>query len=134
MTLTLMLDTNAISSIIRAPDGSVAKRLRLQADGAACMSILTLAELRFGAARVSSRRISQKIDQLVEIIPALPLQPPAEDRYARIRTELEARGTPIGPMDLLIAAHALALDLTLVTANLGEFSRVPNLRVENWLD
>lgn len=134
MIFAAMLDTNIVSSIIRQPDGRAAQRLRRQAPGTACMSIVTLAELRFGAARVASVRISQKIDQLLDLVPALSLEPPAEQRYAAVRTELQRLGTPIGPMDLLIAAHALALDLTLVTANLGEFSRVPDLRVENWLD
>lgn len=134
MTFAAMLDTNIVSSIIRQPDGSAAQRLRRQASGTTCMSIVTLAELRFGAARVASVRISNKIDQLLELVPALPLETPAEDRYAEIRTELQRLGTPIGGNDLLIAAHALALDLPLVTANLGEFSRVPDLRLENWLD
>jgi tRNA(fMet)-specific endonuclease VapC len=63
----------------------------------------------------------------------LALDKEADRRYAEIRHRLEQRGTPIGPNDLLIAAHALALDLTLVTANVDEFARVPRLRVENWL-
>ncbi len=64
----------------------------------------------------------------------LPLEPPADRHYGTIRQELARQGIPIGSNDLLIAAHALALDLTVVTANAREFSRVPGLRVENWLD
>ncbi|MFB2838582.1 PIN domain-containing protein [Floridanema evergladense] len=64
----------------------------------------------------------------------LPLTPPVEQYYAEIRTELEQLGTPIGGNDLLIAAHALTLNLTVITANIREFSRVPNLKVENWLN
>ena len=64
----------------------------------------------------------------------VPFAEPADQVYAELRAHLERAGTPIGPHDLLIAAHALALDLTLVTDNLREFSRVPDLRVENWLD
>ena len=63
----------------------------------------------------------------------LALDAPAHARYGRIRAELEAAGTPIGPNDLLIAAHALAVDAVLVTANTREFLRVPGLQVENWL-
>ncbi len=63
----------------------------------------------------------------------LPLGPPTDQRYAEVRHHLARQGTPIGPNDLLIAAHTLAADLTLVTANTREFERVPSLRVENWL-
>ena len=63
----------------------------------------------------------------------LPIKPPTDARYAEIRLTLEKAGTPIGPNDLWIAAHALALDFTLVTDNITKFSRVPGLRVENWL-
>jgi tRNA(fMet)-specific endonuclease VapC len=64
----------------------------------------------------------------------LPLEPPVDLIYADIRSRLQEAGTPIGPNDLWIAAHAVALDFTLITANLGEFSRVPGLRVESWVD
>ena len=129
-----MLDTNIVSHVIRAPTGAVAQRLQSTAPGACCLSIITLAELRFGAARVNSDRLRRQIDGFVSLAPAVSFQHPAELAYAEIRSELEARGKPIGPHDLFIAAHALSLDLTLVTANIGEFSRVPGLKVENWLD
>lgn len=70
----------------------------------------------------------------MDSIEILPVEPPADQVYADIRAHLARQGKPIGPNDLFIAAHALSLDLTLVTANVGEFSRVPNLRIENWLD
>ena len=63
----------------------------------------------------------------------LPLEPPADRRYGELRNHLTRQGRPIGPNDLLVATHALAMDLTLVTANFREFQRVPSLRVENWL-
>lgn len=69
------------------------------------------------------------MEQILARMTVLPLEPPVDIRYGEIRTHLERLGTPIGPNDLLIAAHALALNLTLVTANVGEFSRVPNLGV-----
>ena len=70
---------------------------------------------------------------MLSALEILPLEPPADERYAEIRHHLARQGTPIGPNDLLIAAHALAADLTLVTANTREFERVPSLRVDNWL-
>ena len=66
-------------------------------------------------------------------MPILSLEPPVEHHYATIRANLEQAGTPIGPNDLLIAAHTMALDLILVTANTREFERVPPLKLENWL-
>ena len=134
MTLVKMLDTNIVSSLLRRPNGPVGARLRALGEGAACVSIITAAELLFGARRVQSVRLERDLKAILSVIPALPLEHPAEETYAIIRTELEAAGRPIGPNDLLIAAHALSLDLTLVTANTGEFSRVPGLRIENWLD
>jgi tRNA(fMet)-specific endonuclease VapC len=74
------------------------------------------------------------ISDFISFVPVVAFEHRADEVYAEIRSWLEARGTPIGPNDLFIAAHALSLDLTLVTGNLREFSRVPGLRVENWLD
>ncbi|NJL63320.1 MAG: type II toxin-antitoxin system VapC family toxin, partial [Methylacidiphilales bacterium] len=76
---------------------------------------------------------TRKIEAILDCIEILPLTDPVEQYYAEIRTYLEQQGTPIGGNDLLISAHALTLDLTIVTANIREFSRVPNLKVENWL-
>ena len=70
---------------------------------------------------------------MLSALEVLPLEPPADQRYAEIRHRLVRHGTPIGPNYLLIAAHTLASDLTLITANTREFERVPTLRVENWL-
>lgn len=134
MTRVWMLDTNTVSYAIRDMHGSVARRLRTTSPGQCCLSIVSLAELRFGAAKVASNRIWRQIDGFVALAPALPFDHPAEVTYATVRTDLERRGLPIGPHDLFIAAHALSLDLTLVTANVGEFSRVPGLKVENWLN
>lgn len=99
-----------------------------------CMSIITSAEIRFGFARKSSPRLEQSMRLLFDIVEVVPFEAPADLRYGRIRAALERAGTPISGNDLLIAAHALTLDLILVTANTREFSRVPDLRLENWLD
>lgn len=130
----VMLDTNIASAVMRSPEGPLWDRLETFAPGDVCMSVVTSAELRFGIERVGSVRLLRQFEMLLDVFAILPFAVPSDEAYARIRTDLERAGTPIGANDLLIAAHALALDLTLVTANIREFSRVPNLRVENWLD
>lgn len=96
-------------------------------------SIVVACELRFGATKRQSLVLSQRVDELLKSIDVMPLDTGVDERYAEIRWALEQMGTPIGPNDLLIAAHALSLDLTLVSDNEREFSRVPGLRVTNWL-
>ena len=86
-----------------------------------------------GAAKSGSKQLSERVGLLLSALEILPLEPPADERYAEVRHHLATQGTPIGPNDLLIAAHALAAGLTLVTANTREFERVLSLRVENWL-
>jgi len=90
-------------------------------------------ELRFGAAKSGSLRLIQQLERIFEVLPIFSLDSPVDRHYAAIRRHLEQAGTPISPNDLLIAAHALALNLTVVTANVGEFGRVPALSLENWL-
>jgi tRNA(fMet)-specific endonuclease VapC len=82
----------------------------------------------------SSPRLTQRIDAFLEGLDVLPLEKDCDRRYAEIRSHLDWLGRPIGPNDLLIAAHALTLDLILVTNNVEEFTRVPGLAVENWLE
>lgn len=134
MNPTWMLDTNIVSDAFRNPRGRVAGRLVELQSGQCCISIIVLSELRFGALKAKSERIARQIEGFLELVPALRFESPADVAYADTRLALESIGRPIGPTDLFIAAHALALDLTLVTANTSEFSRVPGLRVENWLD
>jgi tRNA(fMet)-specific endonuclease VapC len=128
-----LLDTNIISELVRRPRGQVASRIAEVGEGSICTSIVVAAELRYGAARSESKRLSERVDLLLSALEILPLKPPADRRYAALRSHLTRQGAPIGPNDLLIAAHALAADLTLVTANTRAFERVPSLRVENWL-
>lgn len=75
----------------------------------------------------------KRLEVILERLPVLPLITPSDRHYGAIRQHLEQSGTPIGPNDLLIAAHALSLNLILVTANTREFERVPDLRLANWL-
>lgn len=91
-------------------------------------------ELRFGVAESGSARLARQLDRVMALLEALPLDAPVEHRYAEIRRHLERAGTPIGPNDLLLAAQALALGLTLVTDNAREFTRLPGLAIENWLE
>lgn len=98
-----------------------------------CTSIIVACELRFGAEKKASPLLTSKINSILDNIDILPLGENVDKYYATVRNQLEKIGRPIGPNDLLIAAHGLALELTVVTANIAEFSRVPGLQVENWL-
>lgn len=129
-----LFDTNILSEIIKRPQGALASRVAALPAPLACTSIVVACELRYGAAKKGSPVLSQRVRELLERIEVLPLEADTDQRYAEIRVALERSGQPIGGNDLLIAAQAVALDLTLVTANLGEFGRIPGLRVENWVD
>ena len=129
-----MLDTNIVSDLLRQPDGAIAQRIEEAGDEAVCTSVIVIAEIRFGIAKAGSRRLLTQLETVVRALPILPFATPADTAYGDLRAYLAEQGTPIGPTDLFIAAHALALDLTLVTANEREFRRVPGLKVENWLE
>ena len=129
-----LLDTNIISGLIRNPSGSVAQRIEQAGAKAVCTSIVVASELRYGCAKKGSPKLLARVEELLRVIPVLPLDMPADADYGRIRAELETVGQPIGANDLLIAAHALALGMTLVTDNTREFGRVRGLKVENWLE
>jgi len=128
-----MLDTNAISDLIRNPRGKVAKRVAKVGEDKVCTSIIVAAELRYGCSRSGSKRLLKALEDVLGEITVLPFDVPADAAYGAIRSDLEAAGTPIGSNDLLIAAHASAVGSTIVTANADEFSRVRGLKVENWL-
>lgn len=128
-----MLDTNIISDLARNPSGPVAKHIAEVGSELISVSIITAAELRYGCAKKGSPRLLAQIEAILGGVQVLALDVPADAEYGGIRAELEAAGQPIGPNDLLIAAHAYALDAVLVTANVREFSRIRALKVENWL-
>lgn len=131
MTLYL-LDTNALSDLIRDPGGEVAARLALVGPDQVCTSVIVAAELRYGAAKRASTRLSERVDTILRQVPVNPFGPPADQIYGSIRADMEAEGVAIGDHDLLIAAQALSLGCILVTDNEREFRRVPGLSVENW--
>ena len=131
--LTYLLDTNILSELVRNPQGEVTAQIARAGEDSICTSIVVAAELRYGAIRSNSAKLAERVDLILSALEILPLETPADHQYAAIRHHLARQGTPIGPNDLLIAAHALSNNLTVVTANVGEFSRVPGLKVENWL-
>lgn len=131
--LRYLLDTNILSALIREPQGAVAAILSRRGYDRVCTSLIVAAELRFGAFKRGSPALVTKATDLLASMPVLPLEAGVDEAYAKVRLALEQAGAPIGPNDLLIAAHALDQDLTLVTDNADEFTRVPDLRVENWL-
>lgn len=132
-----MLDTNILSHAIRYPRGPLAVRIQQLselAEEALCTSLVVACELSFGAEKSGSITLASKIETMLQFVPSKAMDGNMVQHYANIRAHLERLGTPIGPNDTLIAAHALALDCTLVTDNEAEFRRVPGLRVENWLN
>jgi len=132
-TYQFLLDTNIISELVKNPQGKVGQKISEIGDNKVCTSIIVASEIRFGVEKRQSKRLSEQVEAILSAIEILPLSSPAEIQYAKLRTYLEKAGTPIGPNDMLIAAHTLSLNLTLVTANINEFRRVPELMVENWV-
>ena len=128
-----LLDTNNLSDLVLNPAGRIAQRIASVGEETVCTSLVVSAVIRFGAFKKGSKRLSSQLEAVLSALDILPLKEPIDERYARLRLALERAGTPIGGNEMLIAAHALALGLTLVTANEREFSRVPGLAVENWL-
>ena len=108
-------------------------RIKKQRPSELCLSAITLAELRFGADRKGSRKLHGLIDVLAAAIEVAPFDERAAAEFGRVGSVLAERGTPIGELDGLIAAHAVALRCTLVTNNTRHFSKVPGLSLENWL-
>ena len=128
-----LLDTNILSDLVRQPQGTIARRIAEEGEETICTSIIVAAELRFGAEKSNSVSLADRVDIILSSVEILPLETPADREYGKLRDYLSRKGTLIGPNDMLIAAQALSSGLTVVTANSGEFARVPGLSVENWL-
>ena len=128
-----LLDSNIVSDLVRYPGGRVADHIRKVGEPRVCTSIIVAAELRFGAAKKGSQRLTVQLEIVLGALDVLPFEAPADAAYAEIRARLEQMGQPIGSNDLLIAAHAVSLGHIIVTDNEGEFSRVAGLVCENWL-
>jgi len=128
-----LLDANILSALVHREPARVSEHVRSVGQANVCTSIIVAAELRFGVAKIRSVRLMQRVEELLATIDVLPFEEPADTVYGEIRVQLEKRGRPIGANDLFIAAHAISLGYTLVSANEREFSHVPGLRTENWL-
>jgi tRNA(fMet)-specific endonuclease VapC len=128
-----LLDTNTLSHLIRQPQGPVAERIAEVGEVNVLTSVIVACELRYGAAKRGSRRLTKQVEAVLGALTVRPLESDVERGYAAIRVGLEKKGTPIGAHDMLIAAHARALGAVCVTDNVAEFKRVPTLKVENWL-
>lgn len=128
-----LLDTNILSAIIKNPQGLAAQKVRKVGYNKVFTSIIVASELQFGLRKKASEKLKLRVESLLESINIMDFKSPADLQYGKIRHQLQQAGTPIGPNDLLIAAHALAENLIMVTDNINEFKRVSELDVENWL-
>jgi len=118
---------------MHAPFGRLSQRIERAGEGNVFTSVIVAAELRYGEAKRPSTRLAAALDTVLGEMETKPFEEGAVAFYAQVRARLEQGGKPIGANDMLIAAHAMALDATLVTDNEREFGRVLGLRVENWL-
>ena len=134
MPLQYLLDTNICIYIAKQKPLSVLQRFEKIEVGEVAMSAITYGELLYGAEKSQHpKKAREALNELYTLIPPLPLTINTSEYYAKIRATLEKQGKPIGNNDLWIAAHAMALGITLVTNNLKEFSRISSLKIENWI-
>lgn len=127
-----MLDTNICIYVIKRAPAAVLEKFRQHETAGLGVSAVTAAELTFGAAKSGSRRNRAALEVFLSALEIAPFDDEAAWVYGEVRADLETRGVPIGPLDTQIAAHALSLEITLVSNNLKEFERVPGLRCANW--
>ena len=127
-----MLDTNICIQAMNHVDDALLARL-IEREGEMCISTVVAAELRFGVAKSSARKKNrQMLAEFLSPLAVLPFDEDAAESYGEIRAALEKSGKPIGPLDTLIAGHALSLGATLITNNVREFQRVKGLKLESW--
>ena len=131
--MTYMLDTNICIYVMKNKPERVLERFRKELNAGICISSITLAELEYGMKHSSNpAKNEQALLRFLAPLSILPFASDAASEYGEIRAYLQSKGTPIGPLDMLIAGHARAEGVILVTNNVREFERVPNLTVENW--
>ena len=129
-----MLDTNTCIYIIKRKPSKVIERFKKTDISQIGISSITLSELLYGASKSSKPEQNQiALSQFVAPLEILPYDDGASQYYGDLRAGLEKQGTPIGSLDMLIAAHAISLNSVLITNNEKEFSRVPNLKIDNWV-
>lgn len=130
----IMLDTNICIYIIKRQPAAVLKHFMEYKVGDICISTITLSELRYGVAKSAHREKNTKaLAEFIVPLEVVPFEEEAALAYGEIRSNLEKAGTPIGSMDMLIAAHAVSLGISLVTNNTREFLRIPTLNVIDWI-
>jgi tRNA(fMet)-specific endonuclease VapC len=132
MAVRYLLDTNTVAFHIRQSSPQLRRRMRRISAAQLALSVVTEMEIRYGLARNPGLRIAPLVESFFAGITILPLTSGVARAYAGTRAVLESAGTPIGPLDLMIGSHALALGATLITNNLREFRRIPGLRCEDW--
>lgn len=132
--ISYMLDTNICIYIINARPPAVLARFRKEHLGSIGISSVTAAELAFGVAKSGSARNHEALEMFLATLEIMPFDASTIWHYGELRAELERRGQPIGALDTMIAAHALAANTILVTNNTREFARVPALRLQNWAE
>jgi len=128
-----LLDTNIVSDLVRNPQGNAAQKIRRVGEQRVCTSIIVASELRYGAAKRQSPRLTAQLEAVLSALEVVPFEAPADTTYGTLRARLEKAGRPISGNDLLIAAQVLALGYTIVSDNEREFGRIPGLAHENWL-
>lgn len=129
----ILLDTNICIHVINAKPPAVLERFRQHRMGEIGLCSVVAAELAYGVAKSGSARNRQALEMFLAPLIILPFDEAALWAYGDLRAELERKGTPIGALDTMIAAHALSQQSTLVTNNIREFARVPGLALENWV-
>ena len=129
----ILLDTNICIHVINAKPPAVLERFRQHRMGEIGLCSVVAAELAYGVAKSGSARNRQALEMFLAPLIILPFDDAALWAYGDLRAELERKGTPIGALDTMIAAHALSQQSTLVTNNTREFARVPGLALENWV-
>lgn len=129
-----MLDTNICVGLIRKKPKRLIERLTSHAPGDVGVSIITVAELSYGAQKSAQPKHNLlALEQFLLPLEVADFDQPASDAYGLMRADLEKNGNVIGSMDMLIAAHALSLEVILVTNNTREFQRIPDLSIEDWM-
>ncbi len=131
----LMLDTNICIAIIKQKSKDILQKFGAYQVGDICISSVTLAELRYGVAKSEFQEKNQAaLDEFILPLEVVSFDETAALYYGTLRATLEKLGTPIGSLDTMIGAHALSLNLTLVTNNTKEFNRIPSLKVIDWIN
>ena len=126
-----MLDTDTVSFLVKK-NPSIIKNIVKHEDDSICISAITYAELRFGLEKKGSEKLFNEVNAIMGKITIIDFDDSQSEFYGKIRLELEKSGTPLGDMDMLIAAAALSSEAILVSHNIKHFSKIKNIRVEDW--